>query len=237
MRIQLTIIGTALLALPLSGQAQSGITTETGVSARAESSRSGSNPRAEAVLHATAAADLPEAPVRRAIAEGEAKGASPAAVERAALSAHTRLRIAREALAREGKEARRPSDAEIVAGAEAMASGAASTELVTIRDAAPARRDLAASLNVLASLHARGFHGGEAASAIAARLKAGASDTVISSAAATARSAAELGLVSSVGATGSLDAGAGLGGVVGGLGTAAGLGAGITGSVGGGLIR
>lgn len=240
MKTNILMFGIALAILPAAAGAQTTLGAEGSASARAETRGSQgetrSEARGEAALRANAQAGLPEAPVRRTIAEGEARGASAASIDRAAMQVHTRLRIAQETLTR-GEERRRPSDAEIVAGAEAMAAGAARADLEKVRDATPRKRTMTASLSALAQLRGRGIDGASAASAIAARLESGASDREIGAFAAGVTSAAQLELEGKgAGAKGALDAAAGLGATVGGLGGTLGAGASVVGSVGGGIL-
>lgn len=183
----------------------------------------------EAALAATIAAQLPDAPVRRLIAEGKARGASASSIDRAAFTVHSRLSASAEALATSTDGAHR-SDAEIIAGAEAIAGGARPEDLEKLRDAAPPERSLAASLTALASLTASGVEPTRAVASLAAQLQAGASDTAISSMAAKAAAGGEL-------QTGAGRIAGDASGTLGtGLGTA-GIGAGLLGGVGVGLIR
>jgi hypothetical protein len=189
--------------------------------------------RAEAVLNATVSAGLPDAPVRRVIAEGEAKGASEVAIARAAAQAQARLLAAREALG--GSEGERaPTKLEVAAGAEALAAGARPEHLKRLRGEAPEGRSLEASLTAIAELRARGLDASAATSAIAARLARGASDAAITAFAGSVSSNAQLGALVSGGAAAGrggagASAGAGVGANVGaGVGTSGGAGAGAS---------
>ena len=229
MKPTLTIPALMLLCLPTMAHAQSTARVEANASARAEARSGNSGAAGQAALSANAAAGLPEAPVHRTIAEGEAKGASRSEIDRAAMATHTRLRVARETLSDDGE--RRVSDAEITAGASALASGATRAELGRVRDAAPAQRSLAASLNALAQLHTRGLGGMQAAASIATRLRQGASDQAISGFATSTTATAELAGsaagqargATSVGVDAAANAGASLRGVGAGLGAAGGM--------------
>lgn len=262
MNKHIMLAGIALLGLPSLLAAQARVGVEGRAEVRRESTvdggDAGTRANGHAAVRAALAAGLPEEPVRRVVAEGEAKGASAEAVDRAAASAFLRLQASREALRRE-EEGREPSRAEIVAGAEALAAGATSADLAVLRDAAPADRSLAASLHALAELRAAGTDGGTAAATIAARLAGGASDGAITALGTGAGIAAELGaglrgtpgaLDAGLGAEGVLRGGAGggsvggavngtVGGAVGGaaggaVGGAVGIGASVVGAVGGG---
>lgn len=138
------------------------------------SAQSGAEANATVALEATARAGLPEAPVRRTIEEGRARGASEAQVDRAALAVHARLHASRDALRDESRP--EPTSAEIVAGADALLSGARPTDLHRVRDAAPAERSLAASLSALAELTSRGENPSAVSGAIAAGIASGVSD-------------------------------------------------------------
>lgn len=160
MKVSNTIAALALLALPTALSAQTG-----------------ANATGAAAAEATVQAGLPEAPVRRTIEEGRARGASAAQVERAALAVQARLSSSRDALRSEGRH--QPTEAEIIAGAEAIQSGARPSDLRRVRRAAPAGRSVTTSLTVLAELTARGEHPGRAAEAIAGRLRAGHDDVAV----------------------------------------------------------
>jgi hypothetical protein len=143
-------------------------------SAQPQNQQSGGSADAESVIRATAEAGLPEAPVRRTVAEGEAKGAAEAEVVRAALRTQGRLMLAREAL--ESDEDRQPSQREIALGAEVLARGGSRADLERIADAAPRGRSLEASLQTMLSVAGSNHATSELASRIAAQLSAGASD-------------------------------------------------------------
>lgn len=234
MKTRQIITAVALLALPALAEAQTATRVEGSATAQARGTGQGGG-SAAAALSATAAAGLPQAPVRSTIAEGEARGASREAVGRAAMRSYLRLQTARGALTGDQDRPRRPSDAEIVAGAEALAAGSTEAELRELRDAAPPQRDMTASLHALAELRARGMGGAEAASALAAQLRAGASDGAITALAAGADSLAEL-RAGVAGAGAAADAAAGIGGVIGGAGASLGVAAGVSAVV-GGIVR
>ena len=157
---------------------------------------------AEAVVRATAEAGLPTAPVRRTVAEGEAKGAVEADVVRAAVRTQGRLMIAREALESDGE--REPSQGEITLGAEALLRGADRADLERMADAAPEGRSLEASLQTMLSLGAQGQSARQISSSIAAQLAAGANDLSISALAGLNLSSVVGGVVGGASASGSL---------------------------------
>jgi hypothetical protein len=190
----------ALAALPQFAAAQVRASTSASASARVEASTatrsgaSGAEPArpgqpdgarastaGEAALQAAAQERLPAGPVQRVIAEGRARGASRVSIDRAAAGVEARLSASREALQGSGASARRASDAEITAGAEALATGASVADLSRVRDSAPPSRSLTASLQALARLSAGGVPSGQAAAAVAAQLRAGASDETLTS--------------------------------------------------------
>jgi hypothetical protein len=144
--------------------------------------------------------------VRRIIAEGQARGASAAEIDRAALAVHARLNAAFGALHSRGDGAT-ASEAEVVAGAEALASGARPADLAKLRDSSPADRSLAVSLTTLAELTAAGMDPARATAQLTSHLGAGAPDAAIASLGANA--AAGLGVLG--GTSGSLGVGAAAG--------------------------
>lgn len=252
MNSRILVIGAAILAFPLSGsaQVQAGASAEAKVGADAtvtrggEASATGRSTTAasagesrqaegraggEATLAATVAAGLPEAPVRRVIAEGKARGASEGQIDRAAMAVHSRLRASMQALG-SSADGTAAAGTEIEAGAEALASGARPADLRRLADAAPADRSLTASLQALARLSTAGVDPARATAELAAGLNAGASDAAIAELAASAVSRTSLGNGAAGvagSASGALGATSGLGGVTGTL----------TGAVGAGVIR
>lgn len=247
MNKHILLIGASLLAYPLAATAQTEVKASTQAGARVEweeseahaatsaetrASASGRSERppqgagGEAALAATAEAGLPQAPVRSIIAEGRARGASAAEIDRAALTVQSRLEASARAL-RENGEGAAASDAEIVAGAEALASGARPQDLSKLRDSAPADRSLTASLSALAELTATGVAPARAASELAAQLRAGASDAAITRLATNGEAVARLqGGTAAIGgaASGALGVGAAAGGITGAVTGAANLG-------------
>jgi hypothetical protein len=137
----------------------------------------GAGMNASAAVQATVAAGLPTEPVHRVIAQGRARGASEAQIERAAVAAHGRLEASRQALRDEGRP--EPTSAEIIAGADAMLVGARPADLERVRESAPRGRPLVASLTAVTELTVRGSRPADAAATVASRLRAGASDQAI----------------------------------------------------------
>jgi hypothetical protein len=230
MKTMTLMLSLALVAIPGTVAAQARVdagAAATGQVATRQEGSSRASAGGEAAVQATAEARLPVAPVHRVIAEGRARGASEAQIDRAALAVHSRLRASAEAIRDERRPT--PSHAEIEAGAEAIAAGAAREDLERIADAAPSGRSLTACLTALAQLTANGGDAGRVAADLAGRLQAGASDDALMSLAARASGAAGIGgaaIDAAAGVTGTLGAGAGAVGVTGSL----------IGSVGAGLI-
>jgi hypothetical protein len=171
-------------------------------SAQQPSQQGSGSVNAESVIRATAEAGLPEAPVRRTVAEGEAKGAAEAEVVRAALRTQGRLVLAREAL--ESGEAREPSQREIALGAEVLARGGSQADLERIADAAPEGRSLEASLLTMLTVAGRGQSTSRIAGTIAAQVSGGASDQAVGALAGLDLSSGVSGAMSGAGVAGSL---------------------------------
>lgn len=177
----------AVLAAPAGLTAQVAVSARTSTSARVEA-RDGDERQArggatvDAEVQAAARAGLPEEAVARAGARARARTRSEAQAARAAAETRARLQVAHDVMADAG---RRPSDAEMIAGADALAQGAGRADLAVIARRAPDDRQLTASYRALARLGARGGDFGGAAAAIATRLQSGTSDRAIGSLAAT----------------------------------------------------
>ena len=231
MKAMTLMLSVSLVAIPGAVAAQARVDAGAAATGQVTTRHEGSSQAAvggEAALQATAEARLPVAPVHRVIAEGRARGASAAQIDGAALAVHSRLHAAAEAIHDERRPA--PSHAEIEAGAEAIAAGAAPGDLERIADAAPSDRSLTASLTALAQLTAEGGDAARVAADLAGRLQAGASDDAIASLAGGANGAAGIGgaaVDAAAGVTGTVRAGTGAIGVAGS----------VIGSVGGGIIR
>jgi hypothetical protein len=208
--------------------------------ARESARPAGSSLDVEAVLRATAEAGLPQAPVRGTVAEGRAKGAADVDVARAALRTQRRLRLAREALESQANQA---SQEEISLGAEALLQGATRVDLERIGGAAPAERSLETSLRALLSLHAEGHAASEASKTIAAQLAAGASDLSLAALSGLNVVAGVAGALQGGGGSGASAAGsltgsaaATAGAAASGAAAAVQIGAGLTGSIGVGIV-
>jgi len=177
MKLVMTMAAVAALAIPAAAAAQ--VETKATVGARvgvdAPAAQGGLS--ADATVRATADAGLPDAPVRRAVARSRSRGASEAETARIAAEVQARLIASRDALSDNGR--RVASNAEITAGADAMAKGATRAELALLARSAPPRRSLVASVDALARLGTRSGDFARSATTIAGRLQAGASDPSI----------------------------------------------------------
>lgn len=226
----------AALAAPAALAAQATVRAEASVSAGAETQGRGEREQArggasaDAEVQLAVRAGLPGAPVQRAADRAHARGASQAEAARAAAQVRARLQTSHDAIVASGRAA---SEAEVIAGADALARGAAQTDLEVIADSAPRGRRLTASFQALTRLGAQSGSFSQAAGAIATRLQSGTSDRAITRLAASGSVDAMLR-----GTTGGLNVGTraagGVSGTVGGvLGGGAGVTGGVTGAVGG----
>ena len=173
-------------------------------------------------------AGLPREPVARAAANARARGHSEGQAARAAAEVRARLQASNEAIVASGRTA---TEAEIIAGADALAAGASRADLAVIARRAPEDRQLTASFRALARLGAENGAFAQAAAAIATRLESGTGDRAIGRLAGTGSVDAMLR-----GTTGGLNAGArATTGVSGAAGGVLGGGARVTGGATGGL--
>lgn len=221
-------LAAAIAAPALEAQVAVDARTSGRVHAETESREQQGRAGADAEVRLAARAGLPEEPVARAASRARARGRSEAEAARAAAETRGQLEASHEAIVSAGRDA---SDAEVTAGAEAMAAGAAQADLARIADSAPEERSLTASFRALTRLGARDGDFSEAATAIATRLEGGSSDRAITRLAATGNVDAMLR-----GSTRGLDAGANAaGGVTAGAGSVLDTGIRATGSITGGL--
>lgn len=188
---------------------------------------------------------LPEEPIRRRVAEGEAKGAADARIVAASGETLAQLEASSDAMVRGGR--RDPSDAEVARGAQLIARGYTSAQIEAVARRAPSDRSLVVAFETLASLRARGASTDRAVAQVQSRLAARASDAEIRQLGIDANAAAQVdgsvgrGGMGQAGAAGSVtgNAAGSVGGVAGsaaaGAGTAAGstIGRGTTGVTGG----
>jgi hypothetical protein len=213
----------AVVAAPVALTAQTTVRAGASTTVRAETegqqrqTRGGASADAEVQL--AVRAGLPREPVARAAAQARARGRSEAQAARAAAEVRTRLQASHDAITASGRTA---IDAEIIAGADALAQGASRADLAVIARRAPQDRQLTASFRALVRLGARDDNFAQAAAAIATRLESGTSDRAIGRLAATGSVDAMLrGTTGVTGATGGI------------LGGGASVTGGVTGTVGG----
>jgi len=128
----------------------------------------------EAMLQVARERQLPTEPMTDRMAEGRAKGASEARILVAMRRVQAELIASQEALIRAGRE--RPSDGEVVRGAQLIARGATSAQLEAFVRRAPSERRLEVALEVLGELAARGLPVDRALAVVGAQLTGGTSD-------------------------------------------------------------
>jgi hypothetical protein len=138
-----------------------------------------SKAKIDAAIKAAKDKNLPDAPIRERIAEGQAKGATEAQVVEAVQGVQTRLEAAQTALMKGGHA--QPDQNEIAAGAAAMERGATADQVSGLVKHAPAGRSLAVAFNVLAKLQANGEPIDGALAKITTKLDAGATDDAVAS--------------------------------------------------------
>lgn len=138
----------------------------------------------EASFKAARAKNLPEQPMQRRIAEGQAKAASEAQIVASVQKTEARLEASQSALVRAGRTNAQPQDVE--AGADAMEQGATEAQVETLAQHTPSDHSLVVAVDVLSKLVARGLPVSQALAQIQAKLDAGASDEAIGSLASSA---------------------------------------------------
>ncbi len=142
-----------------------------------------SKAKIDAAFQVARTKNLPDAPLRERIAEGQAKGATEAQVVEAVQGVQTRLEASQAALIKGGRA--QPEPNEIAAGANAMERGATADQVSGLVKHAPAGRSLAVAFNVLTKLEANGEAVDGALAKITAKLDAGATDDAVASLAGT----------------------------------------------------
>jgi hypothetical protein len=169
---------------------------------------------------------LPEEPIRRRVAEGEAKGASESQIVAASGRALAELETAHDAMVAAGR--RDPSNAEVTYGAQLVARGYTHTQLEEVAHHAPADRSLVAAFETLSTLSARGVSSAQAVAQVESKLASRASDAEMRSL------AGNVGAGSHVEGHGGLNAGHGQG-IAGSAAAGAGAAGAATGTVGRGV--
>lgn len=128
----------------------------------------------EANLRVARERRLPEQPIRRRVAEGEAKGASEAQIVAASRRTLIDLQTSHDAIVRAGRTS--PSDEEVSRGAQLMARGYTSAQIEAVAAKASADRSLVVAFDVLTSLQAQGKSTANAVTQVEAQLASHASD-------------------------------------------------------------
>ena len=100
------------------------------------------------------ARSLPAAALEQQALRLARSGAMPGYIEKSVARRAKNMKVAKAALAKRG---RKPTDDEIVAGAELMGKGVSGKQVSTWAKAAPSGRDLTVPMNVTASLMDRGL--------------------------------------------------------------------------------
>lgn len=124
----------------------------------------------EAELTAARKRELPEAPIRRRVAEGEAKGASEAQKAEAARKVRLTMEATVEAMAAGGRP--HPTDEEIDRGEGMMERGFTKAQVEAVTKSAPSDRSLVVAFDVLTRLNERGVPVGKALAQVTAKLQA-----------------------------------------------------------------
>jgi hypothetical protein len=237
-------VAATLVLVPAFAHAQSRTKVEGSARSNADvdvSSNSGlsatAQARVDADLRVARERNLPEQPIRRRVAEGQAKGASEASIVMASGRALAELQTSHDAMVSAGRE--HPTGEETTRGAQLVARGYTSAQIEAVARRAPADRSLVVAFETLASLRGRGMSTTRAASQIEQRLAARASDAELRDLAVNAGAATQADGALGVGrGTGNVGAGAAAnvaGGAAGMAGSAAaGAGAAAAGALGGG---
>lgn len=130
--------------------------------------------RLDAMMRGAEREGLPTGPMADRAEEGQAKGASDAAILSAVAKARAELAASLEVLQRGGRE--QPEREEVARGAQLLARGATEAQLEALVRRTPSERRLTVAFDVLTELTARGVPVDHALAVIGARLEAGASD-------------------------------------------------------------
>jgi hypothetical protein len=165
---------------PVSAQVGGEVTSASAQASIAPSTYStDSKAKIDAAFASVRAKNLPDAPLRERIADGQAKGATEAQVVEGVQNVQARLEASQTALIKGGRA--QPDAREIAAGAEAMEHGTTADQVSGLVKHAPAGRSLAVALNVLAKLEANGEPVDGALAKITTKLDAGATDDAVAS--------------------------------------------------------
>src|SRR5262245_7003615 len=177
-RTALTVAMTLVPAVLAAQQGSASAASQTNVNASIPAKYSAeSRAKLEASIQAARAKDLPEEPMQRRIAEGEAKGASEAQVVAAVQKLETRLEATQSAMIRAGRA--KPAHDEVARGSQAMEQGATEAQIEALVKHAPSDRSLVVAFDVLTKLSAGGIPVDNALAQIQTKLDARANDTAI----------------------------------------------------------
>jgi hypothetical protein len=232
-------LAAALVLAPTLAHAQSGcgggagvqVQSQTQVEASATSRHqsrlsAGAQAKVDADVRTAHDRHLPEEPISRRVAEGEAKGASEAQIVAASGRTLVELETAHDAIVGAGH--RDPSNAEVTSGAQLVARGYTRTQLEEVARHAQADRSLVVAFETLTRLNAHGVSSTEAVAKVESKLAARASDADVRSL------AGDANVGSQVESRGALNAGHGHG-VAGSAAAGAGVAGAATGTVGRGV--
>lgn len=131
--------------------------------------------RVIARIAAARARELPAQALENRALKFAARGVKPEEIERAVAEHAARLEQSKQAL--QTARAKRPSDDEVEAGAEAIRMGVDGAKVSALAKSAPSGRPLAVPLYVLGGLADRGLASDEALKRVTEQLKARASDS------------------------------------------------------------
>lgn len=232
MQIRDVVIALVLAPIAASAQATAGATAA--ARARAEFTppaawTASGKAHLSAMYDSTERDGLPAQPIATRVAEGEAKGASEAAILLAASRVRARLVASHRAIVAGGRT--HPSGEETERGAQLMEHGMTSAQIGAVVAHAPSDRSLVVAFDVLSRLAARGVPVSQAVAQVQAKLDARASDEAMLALAgrATGSAGAAGAIGTPVRGAGGASAAAGGAGAV--TGATRGIGAGVTGTV------
>lgn len=171
----------ALVVAPAIASAQSKVQTQSNVNASAAvSSHAGKSlsvegqAKVDANLKAARERGLPEAPIRRRVAEGEAKGASEAQIVSASGKTLADLQASYDAMVRAGRT--KPNEEEITRGSQLVVRGYTTAQIEAVVQKTPSDRSLVVAFETLTALRARGVSSERAVAQVGSRLAARATD-------------------------------------------------------------
>jgi hypothetical protein len=122
--------------------------------------------------------NVPQAAIEHRVAEGQAKGASDAAILMSSSKVEANMEAAQAAMVKAGHQ---PTDKEVEGGAYAMERGVTSAQITTMTTHAPNGRSLDVAFDVLTKLSEKGIPVTNALEQVQAKLDAHASDAAMTS--------------------------------------------------------